>query len=100
MAFSRPLRTRSHKRRGVAMAALTCAAVIRLVAAIAQTSSREPRKRTDIEVPAGRRVTLEIPPQEQATGDGPPGNVVMWRAMSHLTDFEFGLSRSAEYVGN
>jgi len=34
------------------------------------------------------------------TGDGPPGNVVMWRGMSRLTDIELGFQMAMENVGN
>lgn len=34
------------------------------------------------------------------TGDGPPGNIVMWRGMSRLTDIEIGFQMAMENVGN
>lgn len=34
------------------------------------------------------------------TGDSPPGNRVIWRGMSRLTDIELGFSIGAELVGN
>lgn len=34
------------------------------------------------------------------TGDAPPGNTVMWRGMSRLTDIELGFLMGAEHVGN
>src|ERR1022692_611934 len=34
------------------------------------------------------------------TGDGPPGNIVMWRGMSRLTDIELGFQMAMENVGN
>jgi hypothetical protein len=33
-------------------------------------------------------------------GDGPPGNLVMWRGMSRLTDIELGFQMAMENVGN
>jgi Transposase DNA-binding/Transposase Tn5 dimerisation domain len=33
-------------------------------------------------------------------GDGPPGNMVIWRGMSRLTDIELGFQLASEYVGN
>ena len=33
-------------------------------------------------------------------GDPPPGNVVMWRGLTRLTDIELGLSRADGLVGN
>ena len=33
-------------------------------------------------------------------GDGPPGNLVMWRGMSRLTDIEIGFMMASENVGN
>ena len=33
-------------------------------------------------------------------GDGPPGNIVIWRGMSRLTDIEIGFMMAAENVGN
>ena len=33
-------------------------------------------------------------------GDGPPGNIVMWRGMSRLTDIELGFLMATENVGN
>jgi hypothetical protein len=33
-------------------------------------------------------------------GDGPPGNVVMWRGMSRLTEIELGFLMATENVGN
>ena len=33
-------------------------------------------------------------------GDGPPGNIVMWRGMSRLTDIEIGFMMATENVGN
>ena len=33
-------------------------------------------------------------------GDGPPGNLVMWRGMSRLTDIEIGFTMAGENVGN
>jgi hypothetical protein len=32
--------------------------------------------------------------------DPPPGNLVMWRGLSRLTDIELGFSLGAELVGN
>jgi hypothetical protein len=32
--------------------------------------------------------------------DGPPGNIVMWRGMSRLTDIELGFEMAMENVGN
>lgn len=34
------------------------------------------------------------------TGDSPPGNRVIWRGMSRLTDIELGFTMGAEFVGN
>jgi hypothetical protein len=34
------------------------------------------------------------------TGDGPPGNIVMWRGMSRLTDIALGFQMAMENVGN
>ena len=34
------------------------------------------------------------------TNDPPPGNIVMWRGLSRLTDMEFGAILGAEIVGN
>lgn len=34
------------------------------------------------------------------TGDGPPGNLVMWRGMSRLTDIGLGFQMAMENVGN
>jgi hypothetical protein len=34
------------------------------------------------------------------TGDGPPGNIVMRRGMSRLTDIELGFQMAMENVGN
>jgi hypothetical protein len=34
------------------------------------------------------------------TKDGPPGNIVMWRGMSRLTDIELGFQLAMENVGN
>jgi len=34
------------------------------------------------------------------TNDPPPGNIVMWRGLSRLTDMEFGATLGAEIVGN
>jgi hypothetical protein len=33
-------------------------------------------------------------------GDGPPGNIVVWRGMSRLTDIELGFQMATENVGN
>jgi hypothetical protein len=33
-------------------------------------------------------------------GDSPPGNRVIWRGMSRLTDIELGFTLGAELVGN
>ena len=33
-------------------------------------------------------------------GDGPPGNIVMWRGMPRLTDIELGFLMATEIVGN
>ena len=33
-------------------------------------------------------------------GDAPPGNTVMWRGLSRLTDIEIGYMLGAQYVGN
>lgn len=33
-------------------------------------------------------------------GDGPPGNIVIWRGMSRLTDIEIGFMMASENVGN
>ena len=33
-------------------------------------------------------------------GDGPPGNIVIWRGMSRLTDIELGFLMATENVGN
>jgi hypothetical protein len=33
-------------------------------------------------------------------GDGPPGNIVIWRGMSRLTDIEIGFMMATENVGN
>jgi hypothetical protein len=32
--------------------------------------------------------------------DPPPGNTVMWRGLSRLTDIEIGFIAGAQYVGN
>jgi hypothetical protein len=32
--------------------------------------------------------------------DPPPGNAVMWRGMSRLTDIELGFVMGAQFVGN
>jgi len=34
------------------------------------------------------------------TNDSPPGNMVMWRGLSRLTDIELGVTISAQLVGN
>jgi len=34
------------------------------------------------------------------SGDGPPGNMVLWRGISRLTDIELGFTLRAEVVGN
>ena len=34
------------------------------------------------------------------TGDAPPGNTVIWRGMSRLTDIEIGFLLGSENVGN
>lgn len=33
-------------------------------------------------------------------GDGPPGNIVIWRGLSRLTDIEIGFVLGAQHVGN
>jgi hypothetical protein len=33
-------------------------------------------------------------------GDPPPGNMVMWRGMTRLTDIVLGMSIAKEIVGN
>jgi hypothetical protein len=33
-------------------------------------------------------------------GDAPPGNTVIWRGMSRLTDIEIGFLLGTENVGN
>jgi len=33
-------------------------------------------------------------------GDGPPGNMVMWRGMTRLTDIEIGFQLASQHVGN
>ena len=33
-------------------------------------------------------------------GDSPPGNRVIWRGLSRLTDIELGFTIGAELVGN
>ena len=34
------------------------------------------------------------------TSDPPPGNIVMWRGLTRLTDIELGLLMGAKLVGN
>lgn len=34
------------------------------------------------------------------SGDPPPGNMVMWRGLSRLTDIEIGFMIGAKIVGN
>jgi hypothetical protein len=33
-------------------------------------------------------------------GDGPPGNMVIWRGMTRLTDIELGFQLGSQHVGN
>jgi hypothetical protein len=33
-------------------------------------------------------------------GDGPPGNMIMWRGMTRLTDIELGFQLGSQHVGN
>jgi len=34
------------------------------------------------------------------SGDPPPGNIVMWRGLTRLSDLTFGFSVGAKLVGN
>jgi hypothetical protein len=33
-------------------------------------------------------------------GDGPPGNMVIWRGMTRLTDIKIGFELGSQHVGN
>ena len=70
---------------------------LRLLDALVRDSLTRPRHRT---LSAYLTKVAQLGGYLARTNDSPPGNMVMWRGLSHLIDIELGAALSAQLMGN